>query len=55
MFLACTHLGALMAMTDNQKPYRRGSGGHKEAAADIVIMLGLGDKKKQSKPKSKKK
>jgi hypothetical protein len=44
-----------MAMTDNQKPYRRGSGGHKEAAADIVIMLGLGDKKKQSKPKSKKK
>jgi len=43
-----------MAMTQNGKPYRNGPGGHKEAAADIVIMLGLGDKKKK-KSKSKKK
>jgi len=43
-----------MAKTENAKPYRNGPGGHRDAAADIVIMLGIGDKKKKRKARKKK-
>ncbi len=42
-----------MAMTQNPKPYRNGPGGHRDAAADIVIMLGIADKKKKKAKKKK--
>jgi len=49
-----------MAMTEyleatgKKKPYRNGPGGHRDAAADIVIMMGVADKKKKKSPKKKK-
>lgn len=44
-------------MPDGKKPYKRGSQGLNDAAADIVILLGVGDKaaKRSSKKKSSKK
>ena len=43
-------------MPDQKKPYKRGNQGINDAAADIVIMLGVGDKaSKRSKKKSGKK
>ena len=45
------------AMHDGKTPHKRGNQGLNDAAADIVIMLGVGDKaaKRSSKKKSSKK
>ena len=47
------------AMSDGKKAYKRGNQGLNDAAADIVIMMGVGDKaakrSRKKKPSKKKK